>query len=411
MEPIQVLFLAGFVLFFGLFSEWLFVKTHISDVFWMLLLGVVLQFTVPGARITTIDPVSSVFITFALLFISFESAYHIQLQHAAAHFVAGCRMSLRNFVAALILGALFGKLVGLSWPLALILGCIAPTLSDPILGQFQNFISFQKGADAILEFESQLTDVLAVLGVVSILSFANFTLAGFLNQALTFLILSAAIGFLVALFWAKVLKSWITTHSYILTIAFLMLVYTGTEYIGANGSIAAMAFALTFGNLKKITSVFSRNGFNGAGLTTSAKNFYSEISFLLRSYLFVWMGLITSFAMPSLLLIGTVLCMMLFVIRAYLVRFMKNIAEKDRVYISVLFPKDITPLVLASLPLQAGMAQAHSLLTITLGLILSSVVVTSFLVFLVRHDRFHGFDVHISHFISRFRKPYQPQQK
>ncbi|MFQ5620615.1 MAG: cation:proton antiporter [Candidatus Nanoarchaeia archaeon] len=391
MDPVLVLFLCGLILFFGLFAEWLFEKTHIPDVFWMVLLGLAMQGVV--GRPKGVDDIALLFTTFALIFIVFEGASHIPIRQAATHFMGSVRLSLIHFVFGLFIGTFLGKLVGLNWPIALILGCMTPALSGGILGQIQKYIPTQSGTGTMLAFESALTDVLSILGVVTVLSFSNLTFSTFLNSVLSFLILSPAVGLLLALLWDMLLRKWITQHSYILTVAFLLMVYSITEYAGANGSIAAMAFALTLGNMKSVLSVISKKGNgNGRNISTAEKRFYSEISFLIRSFLFVWMGVIVNFAEPRYLIVGCLACMLLFVVRAYAVHTLRSIPLKDRVYVGAIAPKDVTPIVLATLA-GAKVVGAGVLVNVAFGLVITSILLTSLFVSLMIRGRFEGLDV------------------
>lgn len=398
MDVTLVLFLAGFVLFFGLFSEWLFVKTHIPDVLWMVLLGVILQFTV--GKPSGLDSVAPLFITFALIFIVFEGASGIPLRLARTHFLGALKLSAWNFSIGFLLGFLIGLACGLSWQLAFILGCIAPALSGGIIGQIDGYLPTQKGTGTLLAFEAAVTDVGSVLGVVTMVSFTAFTVANFLNKILSFFLLSSAIGFVCALVWVWLLKRWITEHSYILTIAFLLMVFSMTEYAGANGSVAAMAFALTLGNIRLITKTISdKTKLNGSELGHQQKRFYSEISFMIRSFLFVWMGLIVEFT--PWMLAGCLLCLLLYIIRSYTVHTLKGLPTKDKTYMAVMGVKDITALVLASLAVQARMVGAQKLFAMSFGLIMTSIVLTSILVFLIRNNRWEGFDAIIAKTLGR----------
>lgn len=398
MDVTLVLFLAGFVLFFGLFSEWLFVKTHVPDVFWMVLLGVILQFTI--GKPSGLDAVAPLFITFALIFIVFEGASGIPLRQARTHFMGSLKLSVWNFSIGFLMGFLLGLLCGLSWQLALILGFIAPALSGGIIGQIQGYIPTQSGTGTLLAFEAAVTDVASVLGVVTMVSFSTISVANVVTGIVNFFILSVAIGFIMALIWAWLLRRWITEHSYILTIAFLLMVFSTTEYVGANGSVAAMAFALTLGNIRLITKTLNeKTKLNGSELGHQQKRFYSEISFMIRSFLFVWMGLIVEFSLW--MLAGAFLCLILYIVRSYAVHTLSGLPSKDKIYMAVMGVKDITPLVLASLAVQARMAGAQQLLSMSFGLIMASIALTSILVWMIKHRNWEGFDVAIGKALGR----------
>ena len=82
--------------------------------------------------------------------------------------------------------------------------------------------------------------------------------------------------------------------NYIATIAFLLILYGVIEYTGGSGAMAAFAFGLVLGNSKKVFSALQKERKNL--MTHSRRFFYSEISFFLKSFFFVYLGLLINFA-------------------------------------------------------------------------------------------------------------------
>jgi cell volume regulation protein A len=126
-----------------------------------------------------------------------------------------------------------------------------------------------------------------ISGLVSVAEVASTIVTRFAVGAL--------LGFLVGLVWIKVLG--ITKKqefTYMLTIAALILCYVASEILGGSGSLSALLFGLVLGNYSEVYSVFSKK--TGLSYMTESKDnlrhIQGELSFLVRAFFFVFLGLI-----------------------------------------------------------------------------------------------------------------------
>jgi len=220
------------------------------------------------------------------------------------------------------------------------------------------------------------------------------------NISFAFLFGSIA-GMLAGLFWIKLLPHLNRfSKSYMTTIAALLLVYAGVEYFGASGALACLAFGIIVGNSKQIFSVFNKE--SQYDMEVSAKFFYSQISFFLKTFFFVYVGMLINLQETGLMIIGFLLALLIFMVRplSVMIGFKNWDDKKERTFLEVLNPKGLSAVVLAQLPAQFGIMQGAGISTIVLSVVVSSIFITLITVFLTERFHFEG----MSSFVTIFRK-------
>ena len=161
-----------------------------------------------------------------------------------------------------------------------------------------------------LALESALTDVFCIVATLSVIEVFTTGIFG-VQKTLSYLIELFAIagffGVLGGIIWIVIRV--FEEQNYIITIAYLILVYLATEYFGGNGPIAALFFGLILNNSIQLSSIkagiLSRSveekkkavqGDLGVEVTTaSEEKFYHLISFFLKSFFFIYVGILVSY--------------------------------------------------------------------------------------------------------------------
>ena len=107
-----------------------------------------------------------------------------------------------------------------------------------------------------LALESALTDVFCIVATLSVIEVFTTGIFG-VQKTLSYLIELFAIagffGVLGGIIWIVIRV--FEEQNYIITIAYLILVYLATEYFGGNGPIAALFFGLILNNSKQLSSI------------------------------------------------------------------------------------------------------------------------------------------------------------
>jgi len=416
MDPTLILTGAGIIIFIGFFGEYVFQKTNIPDVVWLMFLGIGLGFVFDIKSNPAFTTIAPIFTTFALLFILFEGAINIDIKKLVKGLEGGTKLSLFSFLLSLIIVPLVMMIIGWSFMEGLLLGAIVGGASSAVIIPMTKKLDIKPNTALMLTFESAISDVLCIVGAVTFLDIIilqYFSIGTIIQQIVYSFLLAIGIGIIAVFVWLKILKHLEKiSRSYITTIATLILVYTFVQFLDSNGAIAALAFGIVTGNSKKIFSVLSRDN-SEYSMTTSAKFFFSEISFVVKTLFFVYLGLLLDLSNLKLLLIGFLLTVLLFIVRPVAVSLRtKNdihLKDKDKIFMEILTPKGLAAAVLAQLPLQAVekgaiIPHAGEFSTVVLSIIMFSILISTVGVFATEKGKFRGIKGLVGNVARRYLK-------
>ena len=139
-----------------------------------------------------------------------------------------------------------------------------------------------------------------------------------------------------------------------LTLAIVLLGYTASEYLGGSGALSSLLFGLVLGNERSIFKALKRERTGDAAVDGGLRRFESEIAFLIRTFFFVFLGLIAMISDPWFVLIGAIMSLMLLLARFGVVTLATSKCElrDERPIMSVVLTRGLAAAVLATLPLQ-----------------------------------------------------------
>ena len=122
-----------------------------------------------------------------------------------------------------------------------------------------------------------------------------------------------------------------------------------------------MAFGIGLANIDSIYDGLLNRVFKSrpAKLNPTEKLLFSEVSFLLKTFFFVYIGISIRLDQYMPILIGLGLTIVLFTLRILIVRFAiskrkEALPANDMVYMATMLPKGLAAAVLATIPAQAG---------------------------------------------------------
>lgn len=347
VSEMQIFGLIGGLLVLAFAANRLFRITRIPDLIVLLVVGLVL-----GPVLKWIDP--DQFRTFthllgslALILILFEGGMELNLREGLRHFPGGVLLAFLGY------GLAFGAVAAtahwslwLPWRSALLLGavfgCTSSTVVMPVLQQLRT----REAVRVTLLLESALVDVIGVLAVSSLLhtesqaaKLSGF-LSGFARDAGIALVAGIAAGFLWWGVWPRV-----ASQKFSNTAAFgvVLGIYAATHALGGSGLLAVLAFGLVLGNLP------SRGGVPRQEI--EFLTFHSEMSFLVRSFFFVLLGVIVEFAgrhyiLPILAILGAMLVSRFLAVQLSRVA-LRGISHAERELVFLMMPRGLITAVLA----------------------------------------------------------------
>lgn len=309
MEPLSVqavLGLIGLVILIGLAGELAFKKTGVPSVLFLIGLGVLIGPVLGLTDAKSVTGVAPYFGTLALLIILFDGGLNLNVMRVLTQAPVALLFTLVVFtLTASVTAVIYVAVLQGSWLHGLLLGSIlggtTGAIVIPIVSKLE---TVGEGPKVVLSLESAFTDVfvvvmaLAFMGMLTGPSAQGKVISGIFHAFLDALLLAAVAGAL----WARFL-AWLhgQTLSYMLTMAAILVLYDIAELLGANGAITILLFGLVLGNMETMVGLLAAPIRRAIGyeldraefaLDTFLKRLNEEISFLVRTFFYVLLGLI-----------------------------------------------------------------------------------------------------------------------
>ncbi len=404
-EVISVFAIIAALVILGFLAEILFRKTRIPDVLLLIGAGILIATGFGWASIESFGFGAQLFTTFALVFILFQGALNIDFRALFHSFGGTVKLTLVSFILTVVGVALMGKfLISLPWPQSILLGTILGGTSSAVIIPLVQNLTLKGKFKLISMLESALSDVLCIVGAITaiaIIKTGQISASGIVKSVLSSFSMALIIGAIAGLIWMLILsRSKTLAESYMVTVAIVIGLYAFVEspFVEASGAISALAFGIILGNSKAILSWFTKNNGKDAVvksvLSISAKNFYAEISFFVKVFFFIYLGILMDFSKPMIFVYAGLITLGIYLIRPLAVGIAMigtEIDGKSRASLEVLVPKGLAAAVLAQLAVQQNVPNAEIIFDFVLGVILVSIIATSILAFLTEKNSFRGF--------------------
>ena len=208
------------------------------------------------------------------------------------------------------------------------------------------------------------------------------------------------VGIIAGIIWIIIVMKIFREHkSYMITIAYLILIYVLTEYLKGNGAIAALFFGLMLKNSKDITTLFSKLLYRGEDkskqeelkqkyvIDVTNENeefFYSQISFFLKTFFFVYIGLLINFSDTRAIIIGLIISGLLMVSRHINKYLTKHFSEFDQRIISGIYARGLASAAIAQVVVVKAIPRAAELVNIVYAVILFTIVINSINIYVIK---------------------------
>ena len=375
-----LLLAASVVIILGVLGEAFFKKTGIPDILFLMVLGIIIGPVLGIIQPEAVLEIVPYFAAVALIIIMFDGGLNLHIGKVlkTAHFaivlvIVGFALSV-GIVAGL---AHYG--LGWEWIDSILLGTIVGGSSSIIVFGLVQKIRISDDAKSMLSFESALTDIFAV-----IIAFVLFeaALSGEFSLDLLGITIGKAVlvglvlGFGVGIPWMFVIsKLKNAQHSYMLTIGMVFLLFFLATSFGESGALTALVFGLMLG--KK--TYFSRLLKVKFPEDTIDNSLHTQVTFLVRAFFFVFVGLLASFAQLEYVIFGIVAAIGIYIGRIIITKsvLVRGFSKLDKKVTSVMIPRGLAAAVLATFPLSMGLPNAEAYPQIIFFVIFTSVLITT----------------------------------
>lgn len=323
----------GLIIILGVLGRLFFRKTGVSDVLVLLLVGVAAGPLLPASSVAGLDSLLLPLGAFALLVIILDEGLHLSFAELRRQAHKALLFGLASFSFAFLVSfALCFLVFHLDVLLCLLIASIFASVAPELLSGFLSAMGAPDSVRGLAEIEAALSDALSVM--LTLLLVSSYSQG---SSALSFgslpaeialiLFLSAALGGFFAALWKAVILKIAEGNEHLAAIGLAALLYAVSGMLGANGVISIFIFGFFLGNTshKSVEEV---------------RRFHSEVSFFLRTFFFVYLGVLL-FHSPKpveIALLAAILSLLLAAARAAparLAAFLEPSARKGRLLESV----------------------------------------------------------------------------
>jgi cell volume regulation protein A len=383
------LIISALIILIGFLANYLFKKTGLPDMLILIFLGVLFGPILGVFDPTAVKNFAPYIAALALAYILFDGGIGLNIKRVLFNSPKAVLLAVLGFVFS-VLGVTVFMVVVFNMPLiyGLLFGSIFGGSSSVAVISLACKVKINEKGGICLILESAITDILCVVISLSLLDVivtgqANVGTIG-LTIAGKFLI-GAAIGLLLGFTWLFALrKVALMPFSFMLTLGIVLLGYAASEILGGSGALSALLFGLILGNERDILKFFRQNNNDQneklvLSVSKGLKRFEAEIAFLIRTFFFVFLGIIFSITSLTLFFSGVILSLILFVTRfgAVWITTLKSPLKKDREIMTVILTRGLAAAVLATLPAQYGLGYSNLFVDIAVVVIVTTAIIAT----------------------------------
>lgn len=367
--------------------KWFFEKTKIPD----LLIIVAIGYTL-GPILGIINPedlgkVGGVIATTALIIILYEGGLNLSAKQLLSSSLPALGITTLCFFSITAIAVFFYfSLLGKDFTTSILAGLAIGSTSSAIVIPMVRTLSISDKTKTILGLESAFTDVMAIvlfLLVVDSVAVGSFHASDLLIGIGPKTVFAIAMGLGGGLFWAFLKKS----YSHLVNMAFAgeawaLLNYGLIEVSGHNGAIGVLSLGFMLGNLDLLPS-WLKNHVNNIPFSLQDMSLLSEVTFLLRSFFFLYLGILIKFSDLTTVIVAIFISILVFITRYISVKLLfkaNKYSMLDAMVATAMGPRGLACAVLATIPLQRGLPEGQWIQDIVFAIIPITILMTAIFV-------------------------------
>ena len=381
----------GCLIFLSHIFNALFERTKIPSIIFLICIGifvgpVIMHWTVPS----DLGSFGNVFTTITFIVILFESGTHLNIYDIKKSIGRATALTVSCFTVNLIIAsALIFLLTDLEIISSMFIGAVVSDTSVAVVVPIVKQLKLGEKTTTILSLESAFSSVLCLIVSLAIFETMQsgevYIISIIVNMIVSFAVASifgAVVGFVWAIFKNRVLKN--IENMMFTSFALAFMIYGICDELNLNGGTAILAYGVVVGNINyfsqsKILKKFTSD--EKLILDETHRTFFSEIGFVLQTYFFVYVGISLKFSDINLFVVSMIVSVSFFIGRRLVTKlfFSRETSKFEREIISLMTPKGLVTAVMASLPLQYGLANGNEIQGIVYYIVLISILLCSFL--------------------------------
>ncbi|MHA2113610.1 MAG: cation:proton antiporter domain-containing protein [Candidatus Hodarchaeales archaeon] len=361
----NLLLLVSSTLLLSYISNLMYNKTNIPDIVWLLGFGIILGPVLGYFDNSLFISLSPLMSTVALSIILFDAGIHLDITVLIKAISKATVLSLSTILSVILaVGYALNYIMPSSFTLleAMLLGAmIGGTSTIAVISVFdglQKIIPDIESTRLILTMESVISDpvcIIASITIIKMIMMPGVTIFDSIKEIISTFTLSSVFGLAIGQIWAEVLdKLQGRSLNYIMTLSILFPTYILAEHIigEGGGPMAALTFGLMLTNYRNIA--------RRVGVVRNPKidkerlrEFHEEITYFIKAFFFVYIGLIVTISRDSLTIGLGVLTLILFIRYIVVVVVGKGLSfsKQEQILSMLIYASGLPAFVMSQLPL------------------------------------------------------------
>jgi cell volume regulation protein A len=371
-----MVFMIAVLLLLGALGEYIFTRSGIPDVIWLVAAGIVAGPMLNIIQPEMFKPIIPFFGAVALVSILAGGGVKLRISEVTEAAPRAFLLGISGFLLTLVAFCLFAYI-------ATNLGIIKPVslatwiMAGAILGGTSSLViiptmaggNIAKKVARLLEVESCITDALCVvvaMMMIDLILKGNFTLGAPIEA----LVMAVGIGVIIGIAGAVALFPLNAPllgnpHAYTVFLAGFLIIYGVAQLLGGNGALSVLTSALLIGNSEEILRKLSVKKFSDKLFVKNnvALALHAQMSFFIKSFFFFLIGLMFPTS-PKMILLGLVFTLFMIVFRVPAVLIATKGAGftfKQKMLITTAIPRGMAAGVLSALPVYYGVPGVENL--------------------------------------------------
>jgi potassium/hydrogen antiporter len=386
-DVLTIFSIVSAIIVVGFLGELLFKKSGIPVFVFLILMGILIGPVLNLLPRSQILSSLGVFAELTLLMVLFYGGMDTRISAALK---GGGRAFAQ--VAIYVLGSMFAIAVAvhilLSWDLLssfIFASMVGGETTAAVVIPLSRSLKLPEVTVAFLTLESAMN---SILSIVLFFAFVGVFQTGVSSWALTLSKIAAnfsvgiVLGAALSIGWVFILHRFQERkYTYVLTLGLMFATYAISDQVGGSGELSVLVFGIVLGNYSLLNSLMKRQ-FSMDVLQKRLGVFQEEISFLMETLFFVFLGLtfeINASEIVSNLFIGVEVVLILILFRTMATTASTRGSElaRDKRQIILMCAQGLVPATLAIIAVQDALPHANSFLNIVTYVILITNIISA----------------------------------
>lgn len=350
MDILSIIVIVSFIIFAGYLGELGFIKFRFPDILILMLIGYLITSLLRLNVNTILYSYLPLAATISLIIILFEGGVSLKISMITDVLKKSISMAFTYyFITFFLITILIYFAFGINFSISILYASILSAPSVAIVIPLINRSNIEEKRRHLYIVYVTILDLLSIVVTISLLNYFPINTSALLPvtiSLLTNIFAQTFFGFLAGIFWIELLRKIERVElSYMLTLGFLLAIYSLSYLMWKNGMITAMVFGIVLGNNSSFRRLLKLKEYT---IDENIFRFNKEVVFFMRTLIFVAIGsiLIITFNLNTFILIISII-IIIYVSQMIVSRIWEGLAF-DR-YSNYIMPRGLTQIVLGIL--------------------------------------------------------------